>query len=221
MALPHKVARVTLSGNMFGGAEIWSTGFYLGHDLTDHSPIIAEGLDNIGTAWQTFFTNPTSSIPAGYTFTTLKIASINLDGHTVADSALYWSPASAVVGGAGGTPLPPQISLVATLAAAEPRGLATKGRMFLPGINAAVGTDGHISATIIGNISTNLKTFFDAIHNDADTPGNLMLASVGRGPLHTDGAIRPAVQIRMGNVYDTQRRRRNALTEAYTIKTLA
>lgn len=221
MALPHEVVRVTMSGDMLGGQEIWSTGFYLGFDASNASPIIEEGMANIGAAWETFFKAAGSLISSNYKWKQLKCARVGLDGRTIPDSAQYWNPATAISGGYGGTILPPQISLVATITSATQRGLATKGRMFLPGIGAPIDATGHISTTEVGTLSTNLKTFFDAIHNDADTPGNLVLASVGRGPLHTDGMIRPATGIKIGNVYDTQRRRRNALTEAYTVKVLA
>lgn len=221
MALPHRVVKVTLSGTMFGGAEIWSTGFYLGSELADASPITAQGMADVSAAWETFWTSASSEISNKYTYSQLKMHVVNNDGKTLADSAQYHSPATAKVGGSAAQANPPQIALVATLANSMPRGLATKGRMFLPGVNSTVDTTGHIGTASTTAIATNLKTFFDTIHNDADTPGNLMLASVGRGPLHTDGAIRMVNTVRVGNVYDTQRRRRNALAETYQTRSLA
>jgi len=221
VALPHRIVKVTLSGTMFGGAEIWSTGFYLGSETADASPITAQGMADVSFAWETFFKAASSEISSKYTYNQLKMHVVNNDGKTLADSAQYHSPATAAVGGYVGAALPPQIAVVATLANSMPRGLATKGRMFLPGVASTIDTTGHIPTASTTAIATNLKTFFDAIHNDADTPGNLMLASVGRGPLHTDGAIRKVDTVRVGNVFDTQRRRRNALTETYVTKVLA
>lgn len=221
MALPHRVVKVTFSGTMFSGAEIWSTGFYLGWENQDATAITDQGIADVSAAWETFFETSNSSISLEYQYTMCKMAVINNDGKTLADSAHYYSPQTAVSGGAGGSALPPQIALVATLANSLPRGLATKGRMFLPGVNGAVGADGRISSAVQNNVATNLKTFFDTIYNDADLPGNPVLASVGRGLLNTDGAIRNISQIRIGNVYDTQRRRRNALQETYNIKPVA
>lgn len=221
MALPHRVVKVTLSGTMFGGGEIWSTGFYMGSETADAAPITAQGMADVSAAWETFFKNASSEISNKYTYNQLKMHVVNNDGKTLADSAQYHSPATAAVGGSASAALPPQVALVATLANSLPRGLATKGRMFLPGINSIVDATGHIGVSSTGSISTNLKTFFDAIYNDADLPGNPVLASVGRGPLHTDGAIRRISTVRVGNVFDTQRRRRNALTESYTTKTVA
>jgi hypothetical protein len=215
MALPFQVARVTLSGDMFGGSEIWTTGFYMGWENQDATAITPTGVADISNAWGTFFGAATTTVSSAFRYTMCKVAMIAQDGKTIADSAQYFSPAAPVVGGGTSNAFPPQVSLVATLANSLPRGLATKGRMYLPGINRQLQPDGKLDSTSCTQIATNLKTFFDTIHLDADLPGNPVLASVGRGPLHTDGAIRNISQIRIGSVYDTQRRRRNALTESY------
>lgn len=215
MALPHRVVKVTLSGTMFGGAEEWSTGFHIGWENQDATAITEQGIADVAEAWATFFSTATTGISNRYTFNMCKMSVINNDGKTVADSSQYYSPQTAVNGGGGPGVMPPQIALVATLANSLPRGLATKGRMFLPGINFQIDDSGHVPAFYTDGIATNLAAFFDTIHLDADLPGNPVLASVGRGPLNMDGAIRNITQIRIGNVYDTQRRRRNALTETY------
>lgn len=222
MSYPHRVAKITLSGDMFNGTEVWSTGFYMGFEGADAADITDQGLADIGEAWKTFFTNSTSMVSARYTFKMVKGVMLNNDGGTMSDTAKFWSPATAVSGGAPGTAVtpPPQVSLVCSLQNSLPRGLATKGRLFLPGITAVIDTTGHLNTADTTNIATNMKTFFDAITNDADTPGNPVLASKGRPPLLLGGAIRNVNSIRVGNVYDTQRRRRNALVETYISKTL-
>lgn len=218
MSYPHKVAKVTLSGTMFGGQEIWSTGFFMGFEGQDAPAITETGVSDISAAWETFFKANTSEISNKYSYTMCKVQMLATDGKAVADSAVYYSPQTAVVGASASQALPPQIALVATLANSLPRGLATKGRMFLPGVNATIGADGHINSTTVGNIATNLQTFFGAIMNDADTPGRAVLASTGNALQLRPGQIRNVTQVRVGNVYDTQRRRRNALMEAYTTK---
>jgi len=215
MALPHRVVKVTLSGDMFGGAEEWSTGFHMGLENSDAPAITEQGIADVAEAWATFFRDVNAGISNRYSFKMCKMAMINNDGKTVPDSAQYYSPQTAVVGGGGPAMNPPQIALVATLANSLPRGLATKGRMFLPGVNFAIDDSGHIPSIYTDNVATALQTFFNTIFQDADTPGNPVLASTGRGLLQTDGAIRNVTQIRIGNVFDTQRRRRNALSETY------
>lgn len=221
MALPHRVAKVTLSGTCFGGQEIWSTGFHLGWENQDATDITPTGVADIGNAWATFFQDLNVQISGFYEFTECKVAMLNNDGKTIPDSAQYFSPAALVKGGGGNQAQAPQVSLVATLANSLPRGLATKGRMFLPGVAPGVDATGHLNTYQVEQIADKLKVFFDTVYNDADLPGNPVLASVGRGPLNMDGAIRNISQIRVGNVYDTQRRRRNALSEAYSIRAVA
>lgn len=218
MAYPHRVARVTLSGTMFGGQEIWSTGFFMGFEGQDAPAITDTGVSDISNAWQTFFSNASSEISNKYQYTMCKVQMLGVDGKALPDTAKYYSPVSAVNGGSASQALPPQIALVATLANSLPRGLATKGRMFLPGVNALVDSTGHIGTGTTTAIATNLQTFFGAIMNDADTPGRAVLASLGNSLQLRPGEIRNVTQIRVGNVYDTQRRRRNALMEAYQIK---
>lgn len=218
MAYPHKVARVTLSGTMFGGQEIWSTGFFMGFEGTDAPAITETGVSDISAAWETFFKASTSYISTAYTYNMCKVAMIATDGKAVPDSAVYYSPQAPVTGGSNATALPPQIALVATLANSLPRGLATKGRMFLPGVCAAVDSTGHLQDIVTSAIATNLQTFFGAIMNDADTPGRAVLVSAGNSLQLRPGELRNVTQVRVGNVYDTQRRRRNALMEAYTVR---
>lgn len=218
MAYPHRVARVTLSGTMFGGQEIWSTGFFMGWEDKDADAITDTGVSDISNAWQAFFTNATSEISNKYTYNMCKVQMMGVDGKALPDTAKYYSPVSPVQGAAAVQALPPQIALVATMANSLPRGLATKGRMFLPGVNASVDSTGHVPTFTTTSIATNLQTFFGAIMNDADTPGRAVLASLGNSLQLRPGAIRNVTQVRVGNVYDTQRRRRNALMEAYQTK---
>lgn len=218
MAYPHRVARVTLSGDCFGGAEIWSTGFYMGFEDSDAGAPTEQGVADIANAWATYFAAPTSYVSNKYRFKMAKLQTMAVDGKAVADSAVYFQPATPIAGASSGQAMPPQTALVATLANSLPRGLATKGRMFLPGVNAGVDDTGHLLASVPEGISTNLQTFFNTIFQDADTPGNPILVSLGNSLQLRPGAARYVTQIRVGNVYDTQRRRRNALVESYTVK---
>jgi len=221
MALPHRVARVTLSGTMFSGSEIWSTGFYMGFETQDAGTPTNQGAADIGTRFANFFSLTANRISTQYTFSQCKITMLNEDGRTMADSAVYWSPPATVLGGSATNVLPPQCALAVTLNNSLPRGLATKGRMYLPGVAIGVNASGKVDTLTAGTIADNIKSFFDDIVLDADTPGNVVLASVGRPPLNTGGAIRNVTTIKVGDVIDTQRRRRNGLQETYVARQLA
>lgn len=221
MVFAHKVNRVTLSGTMFGGAEQWSTGFYLGQEGSDATPGSTLMCDAILNAWRTFFTSATSYVSQQYATTQCKVALMNSDGHTDLSKVFYGYPATALVGQQGTNTHPPQCTLVATLQSDRPRGLASKGRMYLPGISAALGGNGKISTANRDSIALNLKTFFDTIHASFDVQDQLILASKGNGPLPAVTAQNDYVQtIKVGDVIDTQRRRRNGLVESYQLQTL-
>ena len=221
MVYAHKVTRITLSGTMFEGAEEWSTGFFLGQEGADATPMTQAGLDQIRVAWAAFMTNATSAVSNAYQFVQAKSALIDDTGHTVLDEVLYSYPAAATYGASTATKLPPQCSLVVTLLSDRPRGKASKGRMYLPGYAGGVGTNGKIDGAQASAIATNLKTFYDSFASDADVPDQLILAAKGTGPLPALTAQNDFVEtIRVGDVVDTQRRRRNGLTEVYQTRTL-
>lgn len=216
--------KVTLMGTCFGGAEIWTTGFWLGTGGggggSFGEPTQAEA-DAIKTAWQTFFTATATGISSRYQTTDVKVSMVEANGTSAPENTVYSTYATPINGGGGSTANPPQTALVATLLSARPRGYASKGRMYLPGVAYQVDGTGHILSTSVASIVANLKTFFDALNAHADIPYQVILNS----PLSAGIPGHPAlaenvVGIRIGNVFDTQRRRRNALTEAYSSATV-
>lgn len=223
MVYAHAVNRVTLSGTMFGGAEQWSTGFFLGQESADAADGSTAACDAILDAWRVYFESATSYVSAQYVTTQCKIAKINANGHTDLENVYYGYPATLLDGQQGTNTHPPQCTLALTLMSDRPRGRASKGRMYLPGISAAMGGNGKISTANRDSICLNMKTFFDAIAADTDVPDTLILAAKGIGvpPADQLTAQNDYVQsIRLGDVVDTQRRRRNGLVESYVNQTL-
>jgi len=221
MVYAHSVTRITLSGTMFGGAEEWSTGFFLGQEGADATPMTQAGLDQIKDAWATFFTAAFSYVSNQYQFIQAKSALIDATGHTVLDEVKYSYPTTNTYGAATGNTHPPQCSLVVTLQSDRPRGKASKGRMYLPGYSGSIGTNGKVDGAVASGIANNLKTFFDSFASDADVPDQLILAAKGTGPVPALTAQNDYVEtIKVGDVVDTQRRRRNGLVESYQTRTL-
>lgn len=222
MVYAHKVTRVTLSGTMFGGTEEWSTGFFLGQEGSDAADLNQLGLDVIRNAWTTFFTAAGSQVNSAYRFTQAKSATIGVDGKTIEGTVQYSYPTGTISGGVATNTHPPQCALVVTLLSDRPRGKASKGRMYLPGFSGNITSSGKADATQIGTVATNLKTFFDALVGNFDITDQLILAAKGTGALPALTAQNDYVEtIRVGDVVDTQRRRRNGLAEVYTSRTLA
>jgi hypothetical protein len=221
MVYAHTVNRITLSGTMFGGAEEWSTGFFLGQEGSDAQQLTQAGLDQIRDAWATFFSGGLSWISNQYRFTQVKSALIDASGHTILPSVMYSYPGGNVVGGGTSQWLPPQCSLVVTLMSDRPRGIASKGRMYLPGYAGGITSNGKADSAVINAIANNLKTFFDSFASDADVPDQLILAGKAKSALLAGTAQNDYVEkIKVGDVIDTQRRRRNGLRETYQERVL-
>jgi hypothetical protein len=227
-AYAHKFARVTISGTCLNGAEEWSTGFQMGSPTVDIVDVAAPGAENIGLAWETFFETAANAFSSSYKTVQVKVAAIETDGQTDTDMIDYYTYPTPISGGGTATLLPPQITLAATLTSDNQRGLASKGRMYLPGINSAVQTtDGHLLSSFVATLSNNFKTFLDAVNVASGTSGKLILASKGHKVPDSDpvdyiaGRAAWVTGCRIGNVYDTQRRRRNGLVESYETRVLA
>lgn len=217
----HKVNKVTIYGSTFGGQEIWTTGFYIGSVGADASVPSESTAAAIKTAWATFC--GATDVVMGYLWKTegVKVAHMNANGTTDLDAVVNSPYTTPVVGNSGQIGYPPQISLVATLLADNGRGLAGKGRMYLPGIAAGLDATGHIGGTQNQNIANRLKDFLGAVEASFDG-GQIINASHGRAPFLGSTAVnRYVTHVRVGNVYDTQRRRRNSLVESYATAALA
>jgi hypothetical protein len=102
--------------------------------------------------------------------------------------------------------------------------------MYLPGIQAPVsGSTGKIASATVGNIATGFKTFLDAVNVGTGTSGKVILASKGRkqagevggDTIYIGGVSAWVTGCRVGDVYDTQQRRRRQLPETYTTRVLA
>jgi len=219
----HRTHRVTMIGDCFGGQEEWNTGFYLGSESADLTPdpTLLEA-ETIAGLWETFFEASNAGISNDYRTIGVKVAQVSTSG--TVDSALtqFWNYPTAITGNNSGANFPPQISLVATLATIKARGHGSKGRMYLPGVMHSVDASGRMETANAVFVINLLKTFFDAVNAHADIPGVVVLNSAEvTGVPFRAAAINEIVSLKVGNVYDTQRRRRAQLQESYSTAALA
>jgi hypothetical protein len=218
MAYAHKVNRVTLSGTMYNGSEEWSTGFFLGHEDADVIPNTEAELAELFGYWQTFFTSAAAGISWAFVCTGVKCAPMRVDGTTVLEEVATYSPGAAIAGGNAVTGFPPQVSLVASLVAAQGKGIGKKGRMYIPGVAHPIMGDGHMAWDKVQGVSTAFQTFVQAVNDSPNIWGRFINASRGRTIPAAAPVNMEITEIRIGNVYDTQRRRRNGLVEGYDAK---
>jgi hypothetical protein len=82
-----------------------------------------------------------------------------------------------------------------------------RGRFYLPPLAVSTVDGGLISAAAITSLDTAWTAFFDSLNTDGVNP----VIRNRTGHIST-----PVTGARVGNVFDTQRRRRNKLVEVYT-----
>lgn len=217
----QKVVHVTLHGTCWEGAEEWQTGFYIGTPTADAPRPTQAAADFIRDKWVTFFSSQKGNIANNFKFDTCKMALLRKDGKYDGE-AVESHPTGTVSGGAiSSQPLPPQVALVATLIGGSGKGLGGKGRMYLPGVNAFLQGNGHIGAPAPQDVATTLATFINDVNAEPAVEGRVINVSRGHktdllGVVSYDGARNVFVNgVRVGDVYDTQRRRRNQLNEVY------
>lgn len=214
---------MTLAGTFGGGAEEWNTGFFFGNANADADLPTQAVADMIRDKWAA--TVPLISMSSQYSCTYVKLSSLGTDGKSSAADTVY-STMPANTNGTSSQWIAPQLSLVASLFSSTVRGVGSKGRMFLPGVAYGVGLDGHITVGNAQNVADKMGQFFHDINADATSANVVILAS--HGSLNPDGTPkiggsgpvnRAVVGLKVGNVYDTQRRRRNQLAEVYSTAT--
>ncbi len=119
-----------------------------------------------------------------------------------------------VRGPAGGLQNQPfQVSLVCSFRSDVQRGLGSHGRIYLPCPGVSYTTDGKISQDMQGTANA-LDTFLTAL-TEEDGTNDVVPSIVSGGNASKPGIARFITKVLVGDVADTQRRRRNDLVEVY------
>jgi hypothetical protein len=211
-------------GTTYGGAEIWTCGFYLGHEA-QNAPVPSQAnADAIGARWQTFFTSASVGISHAVSCTALKVSRLGTDGKTILSNTQYHNYTTPLVGG-GLRNIPPQVALAVSFKSGIARGPGANGRMYLPQPAFDVQSTGHLNSADIGPLMTAAKTLFDGINSDMSAitggPVYLINASKGNAAKGEAPVNSKIVSIRIGDVVDTIQRRRDHLREVYQTLALA
>lgn len=154
----------------------------------------------------------------------LKLAPIGTNGREVpappyaqGTPCLLTYTSNYPVGSNSGNHLPLQVSAVASHRTAQ-TGRPGRGRMYLPSLNTgAVQTDGLFSSTWTGNTAASHVTLLESLAYDATPPYNTSVRPIVTGGNYTKYGIINSVKV--GNVPDTQRRRRRSIPETYSTAT--
>lgn len=207
MPFPNEHYHLTFGGPLGVSGEEWSIGLRMSSTLTTDTREAEEtALTNLLAALSTAWGQTGSPVGSQAKLTWAKYNRIGLDGKYLRDYTNVLDRAP--VGGNTASAYPFQCSLVVTLRTSSSRGLASKGRMFLPIPRwPLMGPDNTLASGEQESALTWVTTLLNGI-NAAEGSGRVVVASKVR-----EGAELRVRSVDIGSVVDTMRSRRHKLPE--------
>lgn len=221
----HSFIKMTLNGSLADGQDIFNCGINLA--VNNKTPETEADLLNerlfkayvenrgeaIKTSTKEFWTNSDMDIPGGVKLEYIKFSLVGQDGKVSTEPAVI--DLGSIAGSLSTASYVPQISSVITLQSDKWRDPGKYNRFYLP--VAAPNGNGQwkISDTKTKAETTAkyLKTL-KATVTDMDITNTIVPAAVSSSD-KIKGNFLPITTVKVGNLYDTQRRRRNAINEQY------
>lgn len=208
--------KVSALGSLIGTEEIFSFGFHISNVGTTGSVAeleeVQESTQQIAEAIGTFFGGANNAVPNKWQLDSVKLAIIGVDGKYIETTAPteYVFPTPIV--GAANQATAAQLSAVVTLVSSKYKDPGKYNRFYVP-------TVGTSQAGLVMEefrpeyLATGTVAMIEAVNEitTAVSPTLEVAVVSNKGAGYT---LR-VENVRVGNVIDTQRRRRNKLTETY------
>lgn len=200
---PDDSALIRFGGPM-GSEESWSCGIRaMRQGLAGD---VSEFLDDVKTAVSEWHARADSEINGAASLGWVTITTIGRDGKQIEDVTprFEFEPVQPAPTSAG----PFQLAYCVTFRTAKPRGRAASGRIYVPHAGGGVDKSGYWFN------SSAQKTMRSAVTllQDLTGAGAGLTPSIISG---VDGTHNAITRVEVGNVLDTQRRRRRSLKEVY------
>ena len=227
MAFNRQQVYITCTGELGtgGGAgeDIFSFGLRFSGSVTFDAVASLAAVDTAAVAglYEDFIQDAETQLSDRVHAFSVKFSPLGTDGALLTDPVIETLGGGGGVNGAASSPdFPNQVSLAISLRTVTNVGLAHKGRFYLPIPAITVLTNGHISSDAPPLVAGTVKTLIDGINSefgdDTVTGGAVaIMSSVGAG------MTRGVTRVGVGDVLDTMRTRRNALTETYSFEDIA
>lgn len=213
MAYASKILRLVVSGPLYLTERFsWSIQF---RPITDPGWLQPDTVPAGVLSAVSAFHQTTNMISAAAKVDNIKLNVIKEDGHYLDDTNTVEAFPTPYAGGIANS-IPPQLALAITLATDAQRGLASKGRFFVPAIAylPASSTDPLISTANATSATTAATTMINAL-NTALSPTGWRAAVCSFGGVSGVGVNRDITKVRTGRVIDTIRSRRRNFAETY------
>nr|CRY96061.1 hypothetical protein [uncultured prokaryote] len=200
-----ETAVTSVNVTTLGGAAYDAPAAAALHDVGD--------LEDLADAYVTMVNAPTNMGWASYSqLTGVKLAPIAVDG-TYAGEPLV-APITGIAG--DNASISPQETVALSFWSGLTLGRANYGRMYLPHTHMALTTS---TPYALAGVQSDLATAGAVFVRAVNTMENAFVAGSGVDILSSvgSGLVKPVAQVRAGRLNDTQRRRRNNLTEDYVV----
>jgi hypothetical protein len=171
--------------------------------------------DYVEPTLEAFFGTGTTS--AQVKLKTLKLSPINDSGHVIESRTTLATANTDIHGDAGGSIMPLQCSVCASWETPVV-GRKGRGRIYLPPVVVGVlGSHGRLDPSWVGDAATNVKALLEGLSYSGVGAGTAHVRPIVTGAPWTDYGM--ITEVRVGDLVDTQRRRRRQLVETYTSET--
>lgn len=221
MAYPFSFVKFTFGGRMAGGDEIWSCGLHLvGQTVNPSSDTVNDMTeaqwDDIVAAVTNYWTDTNCRAPRGVFLNWIKMAAIGTNGKYMGGPREWNNEAG--VEGTMTSPYVPQISTVVTIVADKFKDPGKYNRYYLP--TTVNGTFGKFKLTKdeANGCALAAKDFINDLNTALDATGTDLRVGVVSERV---SSYLNAKNVRVGDLFDTQRRRRNGIYEEYSNQSLA
>lgn len=215
MTYSQNLLKVTFGCQVSGTDEVAETGFHAGvvdpaFDPTGYLALGASVAGSLATAFIALRVNAAFSVPSWSVFKYVKIAPIDTNGHYLGEPVIN----NASSAGSATTGRSLQETAVFSLRSGQSLGFANRGRMYLPHMTSAFTTNSYRYGTT-STMLTAGQTFFNACNTALGSVTGFTQCRVLIASKKGVGATKRASSLWVGDMPDTQRRRRNRIAESY------
>lgn len=177
-------------------------------------------VDAAKTAVQTFWTSTGALIPSSYVLKYLRLAAIGTDGKYLPGTFSRDGSFGAGVSTSNATVYHPlQVASVATFTTERPSGIASRGRIYLPPLAAAIGSNGRWTQTVCDARAAALATMLSSLNASTAFSGSglpAFAAVFSKGTSKSPAGVRSFIRgVKIGTRPDVQRRRAKNMLEVY------
>ena len=213
MAYEKPFIKVTFGGTLADGNDIWSCGFHVGNFGTGTPAETLSFFETnkaaLATSISDFYNDERSRTPRGAEMEWVKFALIGTDGKYMDEPILVEEFSQ----GGLGLPYVPQVSCVISMVTSKFRDPGKYSRFYLPTVAPSGITGYKMTSSETTGVLNSAKDFiqdFDSILNTAGPGQTLGISAISKSG---SGAQYVISKVRVGEVLDTQRRRRNSIPE--------